>query len=66
MATSGKQTALKIIGQLPETASLEDIIYELYVRKRIERGLSELSRKRTVSHTSVKRSMAAWLKSAGR
>jgi len=66
MATGSKRTALRIIQQLPDEASLEDIMYELYVRQRIDRGLRELAAERTVSHAEVKRSVAKWLRSAGR
>jgi predicted transcriptional regulator len=66
MATGTKQAALRIIQQLPDKASLEDIMYELYVRQRIDRGLRELAAGRTVSHAEVKRSVAKWLRSVGR
>lgn len=66
MATGTKQAALRIIQQLPDKASLEDIMYELYVRQRIDRGLCELAAGRTVSHAEVKRSVAKWLRSVGR
>ncbi len=66
MKASPKQTALRLIESLPADASLEDIMYELYFRQRVDRGLRELSEGRTVSHGEVKRSLAKWLKSAGR
>lgn len=66
MKASPKQTALRLIESLPPDASLEDIMYELYFRQRVDRGLRELSEGRTVSHGAVKRSLAKWLKSAGR
>lgn len=66
MATGSKRAALRIIQQLPDEASLEEIMYELYVRQRIDRGLRELAAGRTVSHAEVKRSVAKWLRSAGR
>lgn len=61
-----KQAALRMIKHLPDDASLEDIMYELYFRQRVDRGLRELARGKTVSHTDVKRSLAKWLRSAGR
>jgi hypothetical protein len=63
---TAKQTALRMIKRLPHDASFEDIIYELYFRQRVERGLRELARSKTVSHEDVKRSLAKWLRSAGR
>ena len=55
-----------MIGQLPDDASLEDIMYELYFRQRIDRGLRELEEGKTVSHEKVKRGLVKWLQSAGR
>ncbi|MEE8199896.1 MAG: hypothetical protein V3R29_01900 [Candidatus Acidoferrales bacterium] len=66
MATSTKQVALKLIQQMPEDTSLEQVMYELYFRHRVERGLRELDSGKTVSHNEVKRSLARWLRSAGR
>ena len=66
MAKSMKQTALRVIGQMPDDASLEDIMYELYFRQRIDRGLRELEEGKTVSHEEVKRGLVKWLQSAGR
>lgn len=58
MKTTPRQDALKMIESMPGDASLEDIMYELYFRQRVERGLRELKMGRTVSHRRVKRSVA--------
>ena len=58
MSGQSKQTTLKIIEGMPEDASLEDIMYELYFRQRVDRGLRELDEGETVSHDEVKRSVA--------
>ncbi len=65
MATSAKQAALTIIQKLPENASLEELMYQLYFRQRVERGIRELSEGKTVSYAEVKRGLAKWLRSAG-
>jgi hypothetical protein len=51
---------------LENDASLEDIMYELYFRQRVDRGLKEVDEDQTVSHDEVRRSVAEWLRSAGR
>ena len=61
-----KKVALKVIERMPEDASLEDLMYELYFRQRVDRGLRELEKNKTVSHEDVKRSVSRWLRSAGR
>ena len=65
MDHSPKQTALKMIEQMSSDASLEDIMYELYFRQRVDRGLQELDDGKTVSHQKVKQSIAKWLQSSG-
>jgi predicted transcriptional regulator len=66
MKTTQRREALKMIEAMPRDASLEDIMYELYFRQRVDRGLREMKAGRTVSHRPVKRSVAGWLRSAGR
>ena len=66
MGTPAKRIALRVIEQMPEDASLEDLMYELYFRQRVDRGLRELQKNKIVSHEDVKRSVARWLRSAGR
>lgn len=66
MKVSSKQAALQIIELMPDDVSLEDIMYELYFRQRIDHGLEELDQDKTVSHEEVKRSLVKWLQSAGR
>ncbi len=66
MALSTKQAALEAIQQMPDDASLEDIMYRLYFRATIDQGLEELRTGKTVSHEEVKRSLAEWLQSIGR
>ena len=65
MDSNPKAIALRIIHSMSDDASLEDIMYELYFRQRIDRGLAELDQKLTVSQDDVKRSLAQWLQSAG-
>jgi predicted transcriptional regulator len=66
MASNAKQAALEMIQRMPDDTSLEDIMYELYFRARVDRGLRELDEGRSVSHEEVKRGLVKWLQSAGR
>lgn len=58
METDAKEAALKVIQSMPDDASLEDIIYALYFRQRVDRGLEELEEGKTLSHVAVKRNLA--------
>jgi predicted transcriptional regulator len=54
MATTKKQ-ALELIGKLPEKATWDDIMYEIYVRKKIAEGLKAANEGRVVPHEEVKK-----------
>jgi len=66
MSGNSKQAALRIIEDLPDDASVEDIIYALYFRQRVDRGLRESDEGRTIPHDEVERSVSEWLRSTGR
>lgn len=51
---SAKQAARQIIEHLPEQASWDQIMYQLYVKQKIEAGLADVRAGRTVSHEEVK------------
>ncbi|MGD2111888.1 MAG: hypothetical protein PVI50_00780 [Gammaproteobacteria bacterium] len=51
---SAKDAAGQIIDRLPEQATWDDVMYELYVKSKIEDGLAEIEAGRTVSHEQVK------------
>ena len=60
-----KRAILKTIEGLPDDVTVEEVMYRLFVRERIDRGLRELDMGKTVSHDDVRRSVARWLRSAG-
>jgi predicted transcriptional regulator len=53
MATP-KQAAKELIEHLPDQASWNDIMYELYVKQKIEEGLADIEAGRTIPHEQVK------------
>jgi predicted transcriptional regulator len=66
MVTSAKQAALTLLNKMPENASLEELMYKLYFRQRVDRGIRESREGKTVSHGEVKRSLAKWLRKQAR
>ena len=54
MPTAKKQ-ALDMVKQLPEKATWDDIMYEIYVRKKIEAGVKAADEGRVLSHAAVKK-----------
>lgn len=54
MPTTKKQ-ALEMIKKLPERATWDDIMYEVYVRKKIAHGVKAADEGRVVTHEEVKK-----------
>ena len=52
-----KEAAKQAIEHLPEQASWDDIMYELYVKQKIEDGLKDAAEGRVISHEDVKREL---------
>ena len=51
---SAKDAARQIIDHLPEQATWDDIMYELYVKQKIDEGLADIEAGRTIPHEEVK------------
>ena len=52
---SAKQAAKQIIDHLPEQATWDDIMYELYVKQKIEKGLDAAEQGQVVSQKEARR-----------
>ena len=53
-SSNAKQHAREVLEHLPDDASWDDVMYELYVRESIDAGLADLAAGRTVPHEQVK------------
>jgi hypothetical protein len=49
-----KKAAARLVRQLPDTASWDDLMYEILVRKKIEAGLADLQDGRKSDHASIR------------
>jgi predicted transcriptional regulator len=58
---TAKEQVQQILETLPVDASLEDIQYHIYVRQKIDQGLSDVDNGRVLSHEEVQRRLAKWL-----
>ncbi len=54
-----KEEAKRLIERLPENASWDDIMYELYVKKKLSESLKAANEGRIVSHEEVKKRFSA-------
>ena len=52
--STAKEEAIKTISRLPEEVSWDEIMYKIYVKRKIEEGLKAADEGRTVSHEEVK------------
>jgi len=52
--STAKDEAIKLIARLPESVSRDEIMDEMYVKRKIEDGLRAADEGRTVSHEEVK------------
>jgi len=48
-----KEESIHLIQSLPDTITWEDIIYEMYVKMKIKRGMQDFEEERTLSHEEV-------------
>lgn len=53
--TTAKQIMHELADKLPEQATLDDAMYTLYVRQKVEEGLKDIAGGRVVSHEEVRR-----------
>jgi predicted transcriptional regulator len=61
MATE-KESILQMIKELPDDSTLEDIMYHLYAREKIIRGLKDADEGRKVSNEKAKEVIGKWFK----
>lgn len=52
--SSVKEAARQIIDNLPDQATWDDLMYELYVKQKTEEGLADIEAGRTIPHEQVK------------
>jgi hypothetical protein len=54
-AITVKEEARHLVEQLPDEATWDDLLYEIYVRQTIEAGLKDCKEGRTLPVTEVRR-----------
>ena len=59
--TTAKDEVRKLLDKLPDDASFEDIQYHIYVREKIQKGLTDVEAGRTLTQEEAERRMSKWL-----
>jgi len=60
MSQSIKQTAIEALSQLPEQASIDEMMYRLYVIQKIEKGREDVRAGNVISHEDLKKEIEKW------
>ena len=56
-----KEEVRRMLDQIPDDASFEDIQYHIYVCQKIELGLRDIEEGRVISQEDIERRMSKWL-----
>ena len=65
MTADARDTAIRIIADLPDGSTLDDVIYALHVRREIQAGLEDLAAGRVMPHEAVEEDLRRWRESSG-
>ena len=58
---TAKEEVRRMLDQIPDDATFEDIQYHIYVREKIERGLKDIQEGRLLSQEDVEQRVLRWL-----
>ena len=58
--TTEKENVMQMIKELPDDITLEDIMYHLYAREKIIRGLKDADEGKKVSNEQAKEIIEKW------
>lgn len=55
--STAKQAALQLIGALPDSATWDELVYELAVPRAVERGLADVAAGNVVDEADIEREL---------
>ena len=55
-----KEEAIKAINSLPDSATIEDIMYRLYVIDKVHAGLDDVRNGKVITSDELKREIQSW------
>ena len=56
-----KEQVIRMIQELPDEVSVDDIMAELYFKLQVDTGLNELDEGKGIPHEEVEKRMSKWL-----
>jgi len=60
--TISKQQVIELIEDLPEEIEIDEVMYRLYLRQKLEDAEQDVRHNRLISHEEVVRETATWYK----
>jgi predicted transcriptional regulator len=57
-----KEKLIKVVQDLPDDASIEEVMERLLFVAKVEKGLQQADKGQTLSHDDIKEKMSKWLK----
>ena len=58
---TAKQEVMELLKDLPDTSTLEEIQYHLYVRQKVQRGIQDVEEGRIYTQEEVEKRMQKWV-----
>ena len=58
---TAKQEVMELLKDLPDTSTLEEIQYHLYVRQKVQRGIQDVEEGRIYTQEEVEKRMGKWV-----
>jgi predicted transcriptional regulator len=55
-----KEQIRKMVDQLPDECTVEDVQYQLYVIEKVRRGLKSIDEGKGIPHEQAKKQIASW------
>jgi len=57
---TAKEAVLRIVGDLPDDSSYDEIVQELVFNRMIDRGLADVEAGRTITDDEMERTIDSW------
>lgn len=57
-----KEQIIELVKALPDNATMEDVLEEIYFKLQVDQGIAELDRGESIPHEEVERRLAKWLR----
>ncbi len=58
--TIAKSTLIEMINQMPDSIDIDDLIYSLYLKKKVELGEEDIEAGRVMTHDNVVMETEKW------